>query len=138
MLHARLALPLLLAVACIAPQARTESANGPGYLISADRIRQTGAKDAWEALVRSHAPLGLNESANGEPIAMTHRGRNSIMLSSTPLLVVDEVIMTDFVYLRRIPAESIAWIRILSGAEGTMRYGTGAGNGVIVVETEAR
>lgn len=138
MLHARLVLPLLLAVACIAPKARTESANGPGYLISADRIRQTGARDAWEALVRAHAPLGLNENANGEPIAMTHRGRNSIMLSSTPLLVVDEVVMTDFVYLRRIPAESIAWIRILSGAEGTMRYGTGAGNGVIVVETEAR
>ena len=132
-------LPVLLAaIACVPSAGRGSGSGGEGYLISAERIRESGATDAWEALVRTNAHLGLNENASGEPIALSHRGRNSIALSSTPLLVVDEVVMADFRYLRRIPAESIAFIRILNGSEGTMRYGTGAGNGVIVVETEAR
>lgn len=134
-----LAIPFLIAaVACVPATSRRDASQGPGYLITAERIRESGAADAWEALVRTHAPLGLNETPNGEPYALTRRGRNSIMLSSTPLLVVDEVVMSDFLYLRRIPAESIAFIRILNGSDGTLHYGTGAGNGVVVVKTEAR
>lgn len=135
------ALPLVLVcLACTAPAHRRDASSpgDGGYLITAERIRESGAADAWEALVRTHAPIRLDETPNGEPAGLSRRGQNSLVLSSTPMLVVDEVIMTDFVYLRRIPAESIAYIRILNGAEGTMRYGTGAGNGVVVVRTEAR
>ena len=135
------ALPFLLAIlACVPPAANRGDDDGGagGYLITAERIRRTGATDAWEALVRTHAPIRLDETPNGEPAGLSRRGQNSLVLSSTPMLVVDEVIMSDFIYLRRIPAESIAYIRILNGAEGTMRYGTGAGNGVVVVRTEAR
>jgi hypothetical protein len=137
-------LPLLAALlspgAACAPAA-SRSANeaaDDSYLISAERIRRSGATNGWEALARSGAPVSMGETPNGEPRSLNRRGRNSIMLSSTPLLVVDDIRMADFHYLRRIPAETIVFIRILSGASGTLRYGTGGGNGVVVVQTRAR
>lgn len=114
------------------------AASDDSYLISAERIERSGARNGWEALARSGAPISLGETPNGEPRSLNRRGRTSITLSSTPLLVVDDVLMADFHYLRRIPAETIEFIRILNGATGTMRYGTGAGNGVVVVQTRAR
>jgi hypothetical protein len=38
-------------------------------------------------------------------------------------------------YLKEIPAETISKIQIFSGVSGTTRYGTGAGNGVVLVST---
>lgn len=132
-------LVLLLSVAGCAPAASRSAASGAeeGHLITRERIQRSGAKNGWDALSRTGAPVSLSETPAGEPRSLNRRGRNSIRLSSTPLLVVDNVLMADFHYLRRIPAETIEYIRILNGASGTMRYGTGAGNGVVVVETRA-
>jgi hypothetical protein len=127
-----------LLTACVPPALPRDADGGTGYLITADRILRSGATDAWEALVRTSAPVNLTETPNGEPRGMSKRGRSTILLSATPLLVVDDILMSDFHYLRRIPAETVAWIRILNGADGTSRYGTGAGNGVVVVKTRPR
>ena len=129
---------LLVSAACIPAATQRDPDDGTGYLISAQRIRETGATNAWDALMRSGAPIGMGESPSGEPRNLSRRGRNSLFLSSTPLLVVDDVRMVDFHYLRRIPAETIAYIRILNGVDGTGRYGTGSANGVVVVRTQPR
>lgn len=110
-------------------------ADEEGYLLTAEQVRRTGANNAWDVLRRSGAPLSIAEDRNGNPGRVRKRGNSSINLSNTPLLVVDEVQMADITYLREIPAASIHSIRIFSGTQGTIRYGTGSGNGVIVVTT---
>jgi len=106
-----------------------------GYLLTAEDVRRIGGDNAWDVLRRSGAPLSITEDRNGNPGSIRKRGNSSLSMSSTPLLVVDDVQMTDVAYLRDIPAASIHTIRVISGAKGTLRYGTGSGNGVIVVTT---
>lgn len=108
---------------------------GEGKLITAAMIDHSGADNAWEVLRRTGTHLSLRENANGEPTKMTYRGHHSVLLSSTPLLVVDGSRMVEFTYLRSVPASMIQSIRLLNGTSGTKLYGTGAGNGVVVVTT---
>jgi len=131
---------LIVAAAMITSSCGWHSAARPvvddeGYLLTAEQVRRTGANNAWDVLRRSGAPLSISEDRNGNPGRVRKRGNSSINLSNTPLLVVDEVQMADITYLREIPAASIHSIRIFSGTQGTIRYGTGSGNGVIVVTT---
>jgi hypothetical protein len=102
--------------------------------ISREEILRSGALDAWQALRHFGTFLEIKENRRGDGLVY-QRGRNSLLLSSQLMLIVDEVQMADFQYLKQIPAETVEFIRILGGAEGTARYGTGAGNGVIVVRT---
>lgn len=108
-----------------------------GKTISAEQIRRSGARTGWEALKRTGTHLSMREDARGEPSRLNYRGHNSIQLSSTPLLYVDGAQMASFTYLRDIPARVISRIRIYSGVSGTKYFGTGGGNGVILVETAA-
>ena len=82
--------------------------------------------------------MRLREDARGNPSSLTARGYSSIELSPNPLLLVDGAPIDGFDYLRDIPACSIESIRILDGTEGTRYFGTGAGNGVILVSTRTR
>ena len=107
----------------------------PGRVITSEQIARSGATNAWEALRRSSTHLLVRENSRTEQARISHRGPNSLLLSNEVLVIVDGIHLTDWMYLREIPAASIAHIRIMSGAEGTVRYGTPAGNGVIVVST---
>jgi outer membrane cobalamin receptor len=107
-------------------------------VITAEQIRKSGATDAWDALRRVGTHLSMRESSTGQPARLGNRGQSSLLLSSEPLVVIDGVRMVDFRSLNSVPAEIISSIRILAGYEGTTRFGTGAGNGVIVVETRPR
>lgn len=130
---------LLLLPACSANQHVTSrKSQGEGRVITAEQIRKSGATNAWDALRRVGTHLAMRESSTGQPARLMNRGQSSILLSSEPLVVIDGVRMIDFRTLNSVPAEIIASIRLLAGHEGTTRYGTGAGNGVIVVETTAR
>jgi TonB-dependent SusC/RagA subfamily outer membrane receptor len=91
--------------------------------------------DAWQALRHYGTFLEINEDRRGNGGRVYQRGRGSFLLSSELMLVVDEVQVADFQYLKQIPAETVEYIRVLKGAEGTAQYGTGAGNGVVVVRT---
>lgn len=136
-LGARLSLALLLSLTACASLSGggIDAAPTEGKLITANMIERSGADNAWEALQRNGTHLSLRETANGEPTKMTYRGHNSIVLSSTPLLVVDGARMVEFTYLRNVPAVMIDNIRVLNGISGTKYYGTGGGNGVVVVTT---
>lgn len=130
---------LLLLAACGANQhATSRKSPSEGRVITAEQIRNSGATNAWEALRRVGTHLAMRETANGQPARLMNRGPSSILLSNEPLVVIDGVRMIDFRTLNTVPANIISSIRILAGHEGTTRYGTGAGNGVIVVETKPR
>jgi len=104
-------------------------------LILADEIARTGARNAWEAIKRTPTFLTTMESSNGTPTRMWRRGRGSVLLREAPLVVIDGVISTDIGILVSIPAEQIAYIRVLTGAASTARFGTQGGAGAVMVQT---
>jgi outer membrane cobalamin receptor len=104
-------------------------------LILADEISKSGARNAWEAIKRTPTFLSTMENGRGEPTRLWRRGRGSIVLRETPVVVVDGVIASDLSALSSIPAEQIAWIRVLTGAAGTARFGSQGGAGAIMIQT---
>jgi len=105
-----------------------------GRVFTEAQIQRSGATNAWDALRRLGTNLSLSETPVGRPRTATRRGAGSIALSSAPTVLLDGV-RSDFAALQKVPADRILEIRILNGVDGTARYGTGAGNGVIVVTT---
>ena len=107
----------------------------PGeQLILADEIAQSGATTAWEVVLRS-SHMSTTSTANGEPSRMWLRGRGSIYIRETPVVVVDGVESVDIQILSQIRADRIAWIRVLTGTASTARFGTEGGAGAVIVQT---
>ena len=135
------ALPALL-LACHSPGVqRAHPAPSSGRVITAEDIQRTGATNAWDALKECGAPVSLRERWDGEPAGLqSKRGRSSMVIrsSDTPVVLLDGARLNDFRSLKQIAAHSIFEIRILSGIEGTVREGTNAGGGVIIIQTMAR
>jgi outer membrane cobalamin receptor len=127
---------LILASACGIRTARHQEARDEGQVITAEQIARSGARDAWEVLKISGTHLSLAESGRGEPKTIRKRGTSSIALSAEPWIMIDEAQLADIRNLRQIPASTIESVRILSGTAGTAKYGTGAGNGVIIISTK--
>jgi len=75
--------------------------------------------------------LQLNRSLTG-PLRGT---ATSFERPQEPLVIIDNS-RTEVAALRTLPASDIKEIRILDAREGTLLYGTGATNGVIVVVTK--
>lgn len=105
-----------------------------GHLITSEQIARTGAQNAWEALLRSGAHFTETPRQRNANTIST-RGSSSLFLSAEPMIVVDGAQMRDASSLRSIPAWTIARIRTFGGIEGTKYFGTGGGNGVVVIET---
>jgi outer membrane cobalamin receptor len=108
-----------------------------GRLITAEEIRESGAENAWEALARVGTPLSLSESRSGTPRRMGRRGISSVALDDSPLVILDGARLLDLTPLRRLPAYLVQEIRILSGSRAGALYGTGAGNGAVVITTRS-
>lgn len=127
---------LVSALACARPAVpSTHPQRGSGRVITREQIRRSGAVDAWQALRHFASFLEIKENRRGDGGRVYQRGRGSFLLSSELMVIVDEIQVADFQYLKQIPAETVDYIRVLKGAEGTAQYGTGAGNGVVVVRT---
>jgi TonB-dependent Receptor Plug Domain len=121
-------------VAC-GPGLHPRSYDPPGeQLILHDEIVKSGAQDAWEA-VRRLSHMTTSSTSAGEPSRMYRRGRSSLVIRETPVIVVDGVQATDLEILTQVRADQIAWIRILTGAASTTRYGAGGGAGAVIVQT---
>ena len=107
----------------------------PGeQLILHDQIVESGAQDAWEA-VRRLSHMTTSTTTAGEPSRMYRRGRSSLVIRETPVVVVDGVQATDIQILTQVRADQIAWMRILTGAASTTRYGARGGAGAVIVQT---
>lgn len=105
-----------------------------GQLITQQQILRSGANDGFEAIERAGTHLLINGGGGG----ISHRGTDSFLLGSEVLLVVDGSRVTrPGATLRSIPARSITFIQVLSGREASVRWGSEAGNGVILVRTSA-
>jgi len=114
---------------------RPRSYDPPGeQLILHDEIVKSGAMDAWDA-VRRLSHMTTTTTASGDPSRMYRRGRSSIVIRETPVVVVDGIQATDLHLLTEVRADQIAWIRILTGAASTTRYGAAGGAGAVIVQT---
>ncbi|NUQ22192.1 MAG: hypothetical protein HOQ09_14690 [Gemmatimonadaceae bacterium] len=108
-------------------------------LITHEDIVRSGATNAYDALRRGGTFLSMSEVRGGRAVThdfeATSRGRSSLVMNPQVLLVVDDVMRLDLASLREIPAENVAWIRVMTAMEATPYYGTEGGNGAIVVRT---
>lgn len=122
-----------------AERARPQGMAPGGQVISRADITRSGATNAFEAIERARTHLVIRHTSDGRDAGISHRGADSILLGNAILLVVDgnRVQRTTSV-LRGIPASSIVFIQVLSGREASTRWGSDAGNGVILVQTSAR
>ena len=106
-----------------------------GKVITDVMIADTPAETAWEVLEESGIFRMVSEYGGGRSSVRSRRGKTSVSLSNSdvPRLVVDGARVPDLRYLHSIPANSIAWIQILGGIQGTAQHGTNSGAGVIIV-----
>lgn len=102
-----------------------------GKLITAEQIKLSGARNAWEALKRSHVHLSLYESRNAQPVQLSRRRG-----LSAPLVIVDGTPTEGLQLLYLTPASDIASIRVLDDADAAIRYGPRAAGGAIILETK--
>lgn len=105
-----------------------------GQLITAEQIRLSGASTGWDVLRRFGEHLSVTDHESG-PVRVTRRGRESVYIPETPMLLVDGVRVGTFRALAQLPARDIASMRILTGSDGATRYGIHAASGVIIVQT---
>lgn len=126
--------------ACASAQAgpRPDGLEPGGLVIFQDRIEQMRVRTALEVVERGAPHLTIQRTRQGNPVQITYRGRDSIMLMGDVQVVIDGAMVGDGVRaLENIPAKTVRYIQILSGREAVIRYGSGGGNGVIVVKTTA-
>ena len=132
------ALTALLLSACAtgqAPDPRMPNSRD-GQIITQERIQKSGAVNGYEALRYAGTHLSFQQAREGSPDRVTHRGVDSFYLSSDIMLVVDGAQMRSLEALKSIPANNILYIQVLPARVGVVRYGTGGGNGVVVVQTD--
>jgi outer membrane receptor for ferrienterochelin and colicin len=107
-----------------------------GRIVTAEEIQATGASTIWEA-IRSTVHFAMfSENWNGEPDRIRTRGMSSFSLNEDMKIYIDGVKVIDIRDLDLLPADHIEYMRILSGLDGTTRYGTGSGDGVILIYTK--
>jgi outer membrane receptor for ferrienterochelin and colicin len=109
-----------------------------GLVLTQQDISEMGVRDAYHAVERAATHLKIQRTREGSPVKITQRGVSSFLLSADILVVVDGArVQTVVDHLKNIPAESILFIQILNAREASARYGSEAGNGVIMVRTAA-
>ena len=130
-----LAVGLVVACATAAVEDQTEPKEREGQIITREQIARSGARDGWEALRWGATHLNFQYTREGSPVRVTHRGVDSFFIGPQILLIVDGAQMQGLSALESIPASSIEYIQILAARVGVVKYGTNAGNGVVVVKT---
>lgn len=128
----------LLTLGCAVPASTSrKSTPGSGRIITADVVQRWNVADAYEALERVGG-YTVQEGRGGSARVSQRRGQNSIVNGGgAPVLVLDGIRDVNPNVLRQIRASSILSIEILSGADATIRYGTGAASGAIIFTTRA-
>lgn len=108
-----------------------------GVMISRAQIDRSGARNAYEALIRARTHLMIEEQRGNNPARIFHRGRDSLTDSGQVLVILDgtPTTMGAVAALQEIPANQILYMKVLTAREATPRYGMLAGNGAVYVRT---
>ena len=120
-----------------ANNAHDGDANPGGRVVDAEDIAASSARTAWEAMQLLGAFLRLDEDKDRNPARMTSRGRSSILLSSQPLVFLDGVRLVELGLLKEMSAFHVERIEFVTGPSASIRYGTNAGNGAVVITTRS-
>lgn len=129
---------LVATTGCATHRAAEASPDTQGQLITREMIGDSELSTAWEVLRRFANHLSFAEHPRTGPTRMTRRGQDSINLPDEPLVVIDGVAVRDFRTLASLAANDVESMRILTGAQGSTRYGLRAASGVILVRTTGR
>ena len=102
---------------------------GVSNAISGDELRRSGQNNLWTAL-QGRIPGLVIETDNFGEAEITMRGKNSFVAPSTPLFIVDGVVVDslDFINLY-----DVDYVEVLKDAT---IYGSRGANGVIIVHTK--
>ena len=133
-------LTLVGASSCLRAAAGDPNVNNtspPGRIVTAEDITRSDASTAWEALGLLGAYLRLEEDSRQRPVRITARGRSSILLRSEPQVFVDGVRLVEYTVLKSMDSSLIEKIELVTGPQASIRYGTNAGHGVIVITTRS-
>src|SRR5437763_12350606 len=91
-----LLLSLTVALAGCGPTVRHDAtARQPSgtFLISAEQIAKSGAQNAWQVLQRSAPMLVAQNDKDGRPGKLTRRGRSSLLLDESPVVLLGGVLI---------------------------------------------
>jgi len=129
----------LLAIPLLGCGATTRGSGAPAspnsYFITDDKIAQSGARTAWDALRLTVPNVQFRES-RGRPAKISRRGRASIYLDDQTRLIIDNVRVYDIRVLEQMAASDIMTIEVLSGLDATTYYGGTSTSGMIVIKTK--
>lgn len=104
--------------------------------VSADDLQEMPVKDALQGMQGKAAGVDITNSQRpGEVGSITIRGTRSISASSSPLYVVDGIIVQNG-GIDNINPSDIESIDVLKDASATAVYGSRGANGVILVTTK--
>jgi len=129
----------LLAIPLLGCGATTRGSGAPAspnsYFITDDKIAQSGARTAWDALRLTVPNVQFRES-RGRPAKISRRGRASIYLDDQTRLIIDNLRVYDIRVHEQIAASDIMTIEVLSGLDATTYYGGTSTSGVNVIKTK--
>ncbi|HET7584681.1 MAG TPA: hypothetical protein VFK13_07235 [Gemmatimonadaceae bacterium] len=114
----------LAALACAGSRRTTPHLPAPS-VISADEVRRSGGRTAYEVIERVRSEFLYN------------RGPVTVLTTASPVPIVylDHVRLGTLEQLRTIAAGDVAEIHLLTASEATLKYGTGHSGGAIEVYT---
>jgi len=106
--------------------------------VSKDRLSNLPVANLFQSIqgVAAGVNVTQNSSIPGDASSVLVRGKNSVSLSNSPLLVVDGVAMSMDASVNDINPNDIESIEILKDASGVAIYGVQGSNGVILVTTK--
>ena len=117
------------------PPKKSQFYQTPDHSITAERLENiSGATDIYTLLSQLPGVQVVRNGGVGGGADIYIRGQSSLLLQSTPLLLVDDIV-TDILYLNMISIHDIAQIDVLKGANASV-FGARGGNGVIAIHTK--
>ncbi len=138
--HATIILAAITFSACATTQAgqRPDGTVRGSTVLTQKDVERVQARTAMDLLVRTRHHLDVRQAGDGRVTRITSRGRRSLLIDPQLVVIVDGALVADaLAALRRIPANNIRRLEILTSRQAMPVYGTNAGNGAIIVTTGA-
>jgi iron complex outermembrane receptor protein len=116
---------------------RSRQAIGTGVKVTTRHEIQRMREQSVQSILRRLAPSMVTADASrpGSAIQLRERGVTTVTGSRTPLVLIDDVRVTDTRILESLDVDEIIRIEIAAGASGGWSYGLEGASGVIHIRT---